>query len=206
MKVLIAIKGCEAHRDRWKAQLDTWADTLDFRADYFTGKFLGVSDDYEHLPHKTQAICQWAVAPQSAIPNWSNQDYDFSFFCDTDTYVHVSRLLSSGFEQHDYIGHQLEAGGIPYASGGAGYWLSRRAMKIIEDLAIPDMFKAEDFMVGSLLYASGIKLHHDPRYTLALDSWPEPGNDIITKHLSMNGPYKVEMMYEAHRRAHEPRI
>ena len=73
-------------------------------------------------------------------------------------------------------------------------------MKVVADCD-PDEFKNEDEMVGTVLARAGIPLHHDPRYTLALDSWPEPGNDLITKHLSMNGPYKVEMMYSAHRRA-----
>jgi hypothetical protein len=192
MGMHIAVKSCEAHWDRVYAQRGTWA--WDYHELYFplTGKMLGVPDDYGHLPHKTKAICNYFFG-------------DYLFLCDTDTYVHAERLISGLTEPHDYVGHALEINGIPYASGGAGYWLSRKAMDIIAREAVPDHFPYEDYMVGATLYEHRIPLHHDPRYTLALDSWPEPGNDLITKHLSMNGPYKVEMMYKAHRRAHDLR-
>jgi hypothetical protein len=191
----IVVKSCVAHEDREAAQFDTWAELTPIV--YFaTGEILGIPDDYAHLPHKTHAMCRFLTGAFAE---------DFAFFCDTDTYVHVPRLLASGYEQHDYVGHALEISGIPYASGGAGYWLSRKAMDIIAREAVPDHFPYEDYMVGAALYEHCIPLHHDPRYTLALDSWPEPGNDLITKHLSMNGPYKIEMMYEAHRRAYDSR-
>jgi hypothetical protein len=149
---------------------------------------LKVPDDYEHLPAKTHAICE------------QFQDYDFCFLTDSDSYVSIPRLLASGFEAHDYIGYQLETpDGIPYASGGAGYWLSRKAMKMVAEEAIPERFKNEDEMVGTVLAEDGIKLHHDPRYALYRDVLPS--NDVISRHLSSRGPYEISFMYAAHRRA-----
>lgn len=58
------------------------------------------------------------------------QNYDYAFFCDDDTYVVVDRLLSCGFENHDYMGSGYQTKGS-YAHGGSGYFLSQKAMRSI---------------------------------------------------------------------------
>jgi hypothetical protein len=183
--VRIVVKSCAAHADREFAQFCTWAD-IQPEVYFADGEILGCPDDYEHLPRKTKAICKLTE--------------DYLFLCDTDTYVHVPRLLASGYEAHNYIGYQLTRNsGIPYASGGAGYWLSKAAMEVIAKSANPDLFENEDEMVGNVLFNAGIKLHHDPRYALYEDVLP--GNNIISRHLSSRGPYEISFMYAAHRRA-----
>lgn len=189
MRVLIAVKGCKAHLERWQAQMQTWAVPTSLLPPftllgYFTGELLKVPDDYGHLPEKTKAICGMV------------KDHDFCFLTDTDSYVSIPKLLASGYEAHDYIGYRLE--GKDYASGGAGYWLSRKAMQVVASCD-PSRFTAEDEMVGTVLKEAGIKLHHDPRYALYRDVLPT--NDVISRHLSSRGPYQIEFMYAAHRLA-----
>src|SRR5271166_6178561 len=179
--MLIAIKSCEAHWERCSAIRDTWWTP---EVMFFTGPMLGVHDCYARLPDKTKAICQWAL----------EHNVSHLYKTDTDTYVHVPRLLEA--PRHDYAGYQLE--GKCYASGGAGYWLSRKAMETVA-ACDPSKFQFEDEMVGTVLLEAGITVHHDSRYALYEDVLPS--NSIISRHLSSRVPFEIPMMYEAHRKA-----
>src|SRR5271157_2354216 len=180
--MLIAVKSCEFHWPRCSAIRQTWGESPLIY--FFTGWQLDVPDDYANLPAKTKVICQWAL----------KRNHEHAFLCDSDTYVHVPRLLEA--PRHDYAGYQLE--GKCYASGGAGYWLSRKAMETVA-ACDPSKFQFEDEMVGTVLLEAGIIVHHDPRYALYADVLPD--NDIISRHLSSRGPYEINFMYAAHRRA-----
>ena len=180
--MLIAVKSCEAHWSRCAAIRDTWWTP---QVHFFTGNELDVPDDYAHLPQKTKAICQWAVT----------RGHLWAFLCDTDTYVHVPRLLALPLT--DYMGYHLE--GKDYASGGAGYVLSRKAMDIVANSST-DGFANEDEFVGKTLLGR-VRLCHEPRLSLYDDVLP--GNHIISRHLSSREEFKIPMMHEAHRRATE---
>lgn len=198
VKAVIAIESCLVHQDRVFAQFNTWAKDSPIPVVVFTGLELGVPDDYNHLPEKTQAICQWAV----------ENKLDHLFKIDSDTYVHPERLLVSGFAKHDYAGYLLDwlkpEYGFVYCSG-PHYWLSRKAFTILAEedwsrfLRPPGLEHAEDFMVGRILLEHGIWPHHDPRYS-AFDP-VLADNDLISNHLSSRRAYKIELMYSAHRAA-----
>lgn len=117
---------------------------------------LSVEDDYEHLPQKTRAILQWFL----------EKPYDHIYLCDTDTFTRPERLIHSGYEQFDYSGvfgkvhpigskfdyndgrnqlHEVS----PWASGGVGYFLSRRAAEAVVQCE-PDHW-AEDFWIGQVI-------------------------------------------------------
>jgi len=180
--MLIAVKSCEAHWNRCAAIRDTWGTP---EVHFFTGHELGVHDSYDALPHKTRAICKWAI----------EHGHPWAFLCDTDTYVHVPRLLALPLT--DYMGYHLE--GKDYASGGAGYILSHKAMKIVAG-ADPDGFANEDEFVGKTLVGK-VRLCHEPRFSLYEDVLPT--NHVISRHLSSRHAYQVEFMYAAHRRAND---
>lgn len=210
MNILIAIESCHAHRPQNQLIRNTWLSgrTVPYR--FFLGQgpgepkgdevFLPCGDDYASLPFKTQEIMRWALS----------EGYDFVFKCDTDTYVCVPRLLVSGFEPHDYVGcfatcksciptdsgHcqcSSETGQrfYSYASGGAGYWLSARAMRVVAeapfilDPLVPERdepsTRGEDLQVGWALGRQGILCYRDPRFSLW---WPGPrrNNNVITLH------------------------
>jgi hypothetical protein len=200
MRILIAITSCHAHRPLQQAQRETWiADIPAEAADYkfFLGSpviedsapdeifLLPVPDDYLGLIYKTCGLVQWAIG----------RGYDFLFKCDHDTLVNPRLLLASDFAQHDYVGG-LNA---PFASGGSGYWLSRRAMNIVA-IASPRS-GAEDVFVADLMQRNEIPLHDDHRYKF------QPGStidrDTITYHLGASSrlgrPYEAAQMYEAWR-------
>ena len=169
MKTLIAVKSC--HKDLEKGChdviLQTWGNQISdlrFFVGYpYNGLFhektvdLDVDDDYDHLPQKTRRILQWTFG----------RDYDFVFLCDVDTFLIPYKLFQTNFQNYDYsgrfgsspaIGTQFDfkdGRGIkhhkchPWASGGFGYFLSRRAAQVV--LKTEPTMWAEDMYVGAAL-------------------------------------------------------
>jgi hypothetical protein len=167
-----------------------------------------VLDDYGNLTYKTRGSLQWAHA----------EGYDFVFRCFPDTYVRVARLMACGYDTFDYYGdfrgdpstnevtHQRAQN---YASGGPGYWLSRRAVELLIDAPVLGVWRdeltpyVEDLWVGNIL---GRHLELKLRYfddtcrfiNRGSHFWPSKRNDVITSHLSCPDRYDKARMYEAH--------
>lgn len=214
MKILIAIHASHSQPEQMRAQRETWLQDLD-GADYKF--FLGQPEGYEPdavycdfpdgpkykdskcifrtrvLNQKTEALAHYALI----------HGYDYVFKCDDDTYIRPDLLLNSGFEQHDYSGftephYAFGFGHYRWAQGGAGYWLSRRAMRIVDEHGL-HLVPAEDFAVGQLLARNGIQPFHDERYTPTAE--PKRA-DWITMHKV--GTARKRELYGEHR-SHESR-
>jgi hypothetical protein len=176
MKLLIAVKSCQHDLERGDHEVirKTWGkEAVEMGADvrFFIGSntnapscalqsdevVLNVEDDYHSLPYKTREICRWAL------------EYDHVFLCDTDTCVWPKRLFSCRFENYDYVGQITRPFGQTFsynainrsgkdeqhdncygwASGGIGYFLSRKAVnKIAQET--PTSW-AEDLWVGQVM-------------------------------------------------------
>jgi hypothetical protein len=234
MKILIAISSCgdferngnnQALRDTWLQDLAPFAATVDYKFFFGHGQdgpeladsivLPDVPDDYGHLTYKTRSSLRWALA----------EGYDYVFRCFPDTYVRVDRLMACGFDAHDYHGdfRSEEGGRIDggtgefrptlqqaqnYASGGAGYWLSRRAFARLVDAPILGVWRdtvmpyVEDLWVGNILGKCGLELSYfDDRRFVNKGStfWPTPANDAITAHMSCPANhYDKAWMYDAH--------
>ncbi len=118
---------------------------------------LDCDDHYDSLPIKTRRICQWL----------EGKVYTNLFFCDNDTFVRPKLFDRIGFENYDYYGDFFAntPGMAPFkfrdergfqhdecrawASGGFGYFLSRKAAEGIA--ATPPRSWAEDMYVGQVL-------------------------------------------------------
>ncbi len=168
-----------------------------------------VPDDYGHLTYKTQASLQWAA----------EKGFDFVFRCFPDTYVRVDRLMACGFENFDYYGdfrgdpstnevtHQQAQN---YASGGPGYWLSKRAYSLLLGAPVLGVWRdeitsyTEDLWVGNILgrhLELDLKYFDDTHRFINRGSrfWPTKQNQVITSHLSCpDHPYTKDRMYAAH--------
>lgn len=127
-------------------------------------------DPYDTLPQRTRWFCRWAL---------DNTDCEYLFKCDDDTYIAIDRFLAVDLGGRDYVGFDL--GG--FASGGAGYFLSRRAAQIIADELTEEM-GAEDVLVGQKLAAHGITISGDARLLPWRGSgeFPTSGNENVTIH------------------------
>jgi hypothetical protein len=107
---------------------------------------LDVPDDYGHLPQKTIAICQWAL------------DHGFQYLLklDDDTLCYVERAVRECIQyRFDYAGycHHFSC------TGGPGYWLSARAMRLVADSGSPQHW-AEDMNVGVVMDANRVRPTH----------------------------------------------
>lgn len=190
MKYLIAIVSC-LHPDKQelcRGQERTWLKNLPHK--FFVGNgrestplvsstvYLDAPDDYSNLPLKVQAMCQWVLR--------QNEYYDFVFKCDDDYYAIPQRLLGSDFRMWNYYGHVRfpygENAHIAYCHGGAGYWLSRKSVKVVAE-GDPKHFLPgiEDGAVARCLAEKGIFPHHDERYRLDFH-YPTRENDWVNSH------------------------
>jgi len=212
-RVLVAVESCFKDCHKHQAQRDTWGKDLfvtekkffignagvsPFKDEIFLG--LGIDDSYDTLSLKTQAMCRWAL----------KHDFDFMFKCDTDTVINPLTFIFSQFpERYDYMGgfnedympnnlrNDFPYNRIEFASGGAGYWLSRKALTVIAEYdTIPSC--AEDVFVASVLKKSGILPVWNSGYR-----W-KPGEtidkDVVTLHLSsaLQKKYETRDMYDAY--------
>jgi len=130
-------------------------------------------DGYDALPQRTRAFCEWALA---------RGDWDYLFKCDDDTYVAIDRLAGFNPGRADYLGAEWTPG-VEYASGGAGYLLSRRAAQIVA-ANLTAQTGAEDQLVGSVLRDAGVPFRKDDRFIAYGDRQrrPRPDNRMITTH------------------------
>lgn len=226
MKPLILITSCHSYRQQGyeDAVRETWAKncSVDYRFVLGSGQgpgqrndewFFDVPDDYAHVTLKTIAGHARAIG----------EGYGFVFQCFLDTYVNVPQMLRSDFRDWDYVGffkgHDGEPpripdskGRYPYACGGAGYWLSRKACEVVAnspvDLADDQTLAlwAEDLWVGTVLGRAGIFGHNEPRYREPGRWYVEFGAELFSAHLGCGtGNYRPDQMREAHRRVLNPR-
>ena len=108
--------------------------------------------------------------------------WDYLFKCDDDTYVSIPRLLAYDTASRDYIGAEWKPD-VKYASGGAGYFLSRKAAAIVAE-KLTHATGVEDLLVGQILRAAGIPFSIEPRLVpfASMERRPRRDNDLITLH------------------------
>ncbi len=163
MRVLIAVVTCASHVEHRKAIRETWMPLVkDADVKFFLGQgealedevIVDCDDSYEGLPSKVRAIVRWALA----------QGYDYMLKCDDDVILKPDRLLQSGFYRHDFTGHKNDSRKYPVPFGFC-YWLSKKAMSIVENLELPSN-NNDEVWITEALGAAGIALNHDPRYVM----------------------------------------
>lgn len=181
MKILILICSCNSEKSYKLRQAcrDTWIkDHPNIEYLFFVGGrndepdvvSFDVNDSYNYLPQKVKACYQKML---------EIHEFDYIFKCDDDTYVRVDRLeelLMKG----DFVGsHSFPEFG--FASGGAGYGISRKLLKKFSWSDIPDT-GPEDVYISQ----ECIKHSKSPYFTNRLvgnyERFPRETNDIVTCH------------------------
>lgn len=228
-KLMICVKSCQ--RDLIRGDHDsireTWgkdAQAVGIDVRFFVGAndsvnryepdevHLKCEDTYAALPFKTREICRWASA----------KVIDHVFLCDTDTFLYIPYLLTSGYEKYDFMGFMLHHLGIsfPYnttdlnrtpeihpkcytwPSGGMGYFLSKRAATLAA-YEYPNSW-AEDLWIGQVV---GPKLESEGwtamstrsnQYTGNTFAWHFPQSEYGGKYDPIYG--WQERMYQANHR------
>lgn len=194
MNLAIGIQSCKNNADRRNSIRNTWLRDVpnDLRVSFFVGEE-DCQDDVVSLKCKDSYEDCW-IKQFEMIK--CLKDYDYVFFCDDDTYVVVDRLLNSGYQNHDYVGCPcyVSEGNIMMAHGGAGFWMSKKAMNAAIEVGLdhPSFRKNifSDRTVAYLMDIAGVKLHGDCRYNLGkymnnrgfCNILPNSSNKYITTH------------------------
>ena len=190
MKPIILIPSCSRDKSNEQICRETWLGAWGGQCDYrfmigapctlthpdeeYARESNGniVPDDFSSLPRKVHASYRWVL----------EHGYTHVFKCDTETWVHITRLLNSDFARASYIGYVPPYVKVrQYAHGGSGYWLDRAAMEAVVR-AIPPRGGNEDEWVGDVLKDAGIHPTHDERYTLSLNAGDKIPDTVISVH------------------------
>jgi hypothetical protein len=186
-RLVVGVLSGKTYEDRRKVCRDTWMADLKLAnvpAFFLVGDhdeqstsddtlYLNVPDDYGSLSWKTRAFCQFAL---------DHYNFEYIFKCDDDTYVRANRLIAYDQKGEDYIGID-PTGEKTFNSGGAGYFLSRKAAEIVAR-ELTERVGAEDLFVGKLLRRHGVVRTQDTKFQAwkLKDNFPRPDNEIITAH------------------------
>jgi len=188
--VLIGLLSCQSMTDRRELCRRTWLPEvrkLGFDVVFLIGGHpevkrvgdelnLPVDDGYRQLPQKTIAFCKWAIE-QPGVTH--------IFKADDDTLIHPQRFkdfADSLTEDSHYIGNEWSPR-TKYASGGAGYILSRPMFELVAT-KFKRLRGYEDRDVGNFLRSHGHVLQIDHRFIAFGNETrrPLPDNDYITTH------------------------
>jgi len=182
-RILIGVCSCHRYGERRHAVRATWLRTLSpgTSAVFFVGAgessdhselvTLPVTDDYAHLSTKVHSFYRYAL---------EHHCFDYIFKCDDDTYVCVDRLVHLPRDGVDFLGsEQLDHSG--YASGGAGYLMSRRMVEQLVREPVPPR-QDEDVVFSGRARASGLRCETSGLLKGFGDQFPDPGNAIVTGH------------------------
>jgi hypothetical protein len=208
MSLVIAVKSCQAHRPYHQAIRDTWGKKFSHVVFYMGGGpasaplqpdevVLYCDDDYMSLPHKTRAILHHA----------QSLEYTHIFLCDNDTFINPHEFSKLDYN-YDYSGHINGLCPIgettyyedhmgkypkchPWASGGIGYFLSRKAGDYLVSKT-PNVW-AEDLWVGQEI---GAEVQAGRMTEKHLDNF----NRCAAWHFARTKKYRMynpEMMYRS---------
>jgi hypothetical protein len=201
MKTLIAIPSCHVLRHYQQVIRETWGKDVPAGVDlrFFLGNRAGIHDSSFHpyaadevkldcgdalgdLTKKCVAMFSWALA----------QGYEYTWKVDLDTLVRPSALPTGAY---DWIGGQNSH----FASGGAGYGLSKRAMELVVNWPVTQTC-AEDLHNAEALLHAGVQLQADARFRFIPGQTLEP--EDLTVHLSSvfgwAVKYDTKTMYEVY--------
>jgi hypothetical protein len=130
-------------------------------------------DDYAGLVLKVRALLRHAV---------ERYEFDYLFKCDDDTYVAAERIFDLVGGGAAFVGCKLlDPAGSVFASGGAGYLLSREAARFLAG-ADGALSGPEDVWVSARLAAAGFALTHSPRLRIDHKDPPTPANRLVSAH------------------------
>lgn len=218
MKILVAILTHEGSQNNADACSKTWIKDIKTPHEYY---FYGSKTQSEKMPKtwncepdEGEARFRLPEKTYKMLKKSLQYEWDFLFKCDDDTFVAFDKLINSlknyHFNDDLYIGRKI-VNPFAYAQGGAGYALTRTAVKkCIDSLKhfYNDKSKnkfAEDYSVGLALKEQGINLTHTD-----LLSTPNPKTakqdqsvciDAIIKHNKITTHYAtpetIKTIYES---------
>ena len=173
MKILVAILTHEGTQSNADACIKTWVKDIQNPHEYY---FYGSKTQSEKMhrtwncePDNGEARFRLPEKTYKMLVESLKHEWDFLFKCDDDTFIAFDKLINflKNYNCNNdlYIGRKI-VNPFPYAQGGAGYVLTRSAVKkSLESLRLfygneSKNKIAEDYSVGLALREQGIDLTH----------------------------------------------
>jgi hypothetical protein len=184
VRILVGICSCRRNGAKRQAVRDTWLRNLPsgVAALFYVGEAgscdesgmvcLPAPDDYQGLVVKVHAFYRYAL---------SHYQFDYLFKCDDDTYLHAERLLKLPRDGYDFIG-SIHLKSCGWASGGAGYLMSRAMVERLVAEPTGELRGPEDVYFSRRARASGLAWHATEVLHPHADRVPELENDLVTAH------------------------
>jgi len=218
MKILVSILTCSNTQKRADACLNTWIKDIESPHDYFFYgdhvQYRSMSKTWDCTPSLGESRMRLPEKTYKMLKQSLSYDWDFLFKCDDDTYVNFERLLglTKTLNSKDslYVGSKVFGQGkLDYGSGGAGYLLTRSAVKlclkslvdIYNDFSINK--SAEDYSVGLALDRQNVKLTQSDLLTsptiavkFGRESQQTCIESIISKKFATTHYVSAETMFE----------
>lgn len=202
MTAAIFVISCWRNYARREAIRNTWAKLSALPVRFIVGKpvpaavpspserdviTVDAGDSYMSLPAKVHALMEGARA------------YDKILKVDDDVFVAADRLT---VPTENYLGMVTRnmTGSVRYCHGGAGYWLSRKAMEAVWG-ADPSGLSEDSYVARACEWA-GISPTHDNRYAVEMgpEKWaflPRQSNDrLVTGEFSAEELSRALKLYQ----------
>jgi len=194
MKLLFLITSCQKNDEARRALRQTWLKDLDHQYYFVVGRpgaptevvgdilYIDCGDTYLDCPIKQYLSIKYVA---------QHFEFDRLFCCDDDTYIMVSRMLDCDFAEHDYYGGgPVDMHGEPfYVQGGAGIFLSPRAVQAVVDYPQDGEHikcRWSDQMMGRIMHDAGIEPKYNTRFQMGHEEIVRPisrdHNRVTTSH------------------------
>lgn len=178
MKILVTILTHSGSQSNADTCIKTWVNDIHHPHEYY---FYGddrqsniTARTWNCTPDDGESRRRLAQKSYKMLIKSLNHQWDFLFKCDDDTFVAFDRLINllKNYNSKDdlYIGTPLNKNGIKYGQGGAGYILTRTAVKkyievfelfyndISNNKFAPPFGQSEDYSMGFSLKEKQINL------------------------------------------------
>lgn len=135
---------------------------------------LNVTDHFSHIPAKVGAFYRHVR---------EHYEFDWLFKCDDDTYLVVERLTEL-IGTHDLVGNEFlkRVGRNKFASGGAGYLLSRRMVERLAENKSLSAVGPEDVIFTGAALRAGATWRATTRLGWNAKRIPRRENDQVSCH------------------------
>lgn len=190
-KILFVILHGEVYKDRYHSIKNTWGKHVDtlFYSDYenLEQNIVKVSDNKTYSSNEEKHI-----NVIKNLENFVNNDYEWFFFCDDDTFVNVSMLEKklNDFDPNYVHGSVINCWPsdrlLSYCSGGAGYLIHNTLLSKIKLNLKNYNTGYSDVSLGLSLRENGVKVLNHELFNSQAPSFYGFGVDSIKKLITFH--------------------
>jgi len=200
MNILALILHSQKSSQRFENISKTWGQDIDFLfySDHSSLNTIKVTDRNDYASAEIKQINIINDLPKEYL------NYDWYLFCDDDTFINTSLLLSkiNTFDTEEVIGQVIQCWQpdttLSYLSGGAGFLMSNKILKSIKG-RIPNYNSGySDVTMGLFYRENNIKIKHSELFMSQNPGFYNVDDNNISKFISFHYIKDYETMRKMH--------